>query len=198
MIAVLEDTVERLALISLVPTAPDVDLVGRIPDTIGSPLISTIQQQWQLEESYRVLYNRPSGGTASAEEIAEQVNQSSRTLCRQLKLNSQATTVLKEHSGDPLSPHLLNCQRCQAARAKWTLRIFQSPCTRYLSDLTAVIFRRLSTTVLIDGVWSEATSITLSSCSGRRRDRKQTYAAIAAFEYARRDDLTNISQARVD
>mmetsp|Transcript_31818 Transcript_31818/g.103384 ORF Transcript_31818/g.103384 Transcript_31818/m.103384 type:complete len:273 (-) Transcript_31818:751-1569(-) len=128
VIAVLEDTIERLALISLIPTTPDVELLERVPDVSDAPLKAAIQQQWQIEESHRVLHDHHATGNATSEELADQFSQSTRTLCRQMRKNYPAIAALKEHSGTARSAHLLNCQQ-------------------YLSDLTAVIFRRLSTTV---------------------------------------------------
>tara|TARA_B100000482_G_C12600011_1_gene294812 strand:- start:1549 stop:1899 length:351 start_codon:yes stop_codon:yes gene_type:complete len=114
VIAVLEDTIERLALISLIPTTPDVELLERVPDVSDAPLKAAIQQQWQIEESHRVLHDHHGTGNATSEELADQFSQSTRTLCRQMRKNYPAIAALKEHSGTARSAHLLNCQQLKS------------------------------------------------------------------------------------
>ena len=51
MIAALEDTLERLSLLSCIPAAPDPSFLSQIVD-IG--LTDTVKQLWQIEESLRL------------------------------------------------------------------------------------------------------------------------------------------------
>ena len=112
MIAVLEDTVSRLALISLVPTAPDTNLVARIPDS-SDPLKVAIQQQWQIEESHRVIYGTVAVGKVNFEEVMDQLGHTTRTLCRQLRKHN--LNIFKESTATAKSSHLNNCQQSCSA-----------------------------------------------------------------------------------
>ena len=112
MIAVLEDAVSRLALISLVPTVPDMNFLARLPDS-SDPLKVAIQQQWQIEESNRLLYGTAALNKASFEGVTDQLGQSTRTLCRQLRKHklTRQMVMLNETTANVRSPHLTNCQQ---------------------------------------------------------------------------------------
>jgi len=71
------------------------------------------QQQWQVEESHQVLAGHHSAtlGKSSFEDISEQLSQTTRTLCRHLKRNEKACSVLKNRTSTTRSPHLVNCQQ---------------------------------------------------------------------------------------
>ena len=112
MIAVLEDAVSRLALISLVPTVPDMNFLARLPDS-SDPLKVAIQQQWQIEESNRLLYGTAALNKASFEGVTDQLGQSTRTLCRQLRKHN--LNIFKESTATAKSSHLNNCQQSCSA-----------------------------------------------------------------------------------
>jgi hypothetical protein len=113
VIAVLEDAVERLDFISLIPTTPDPELLDRITGIGDVPLKNATQQQWQVEESQLVMAvgHSPNSAKTSREDISEQLNHVTRALCRHLKRNKDARSIFKRNASAARSPHLVNCQQ---------------------------------------------------------------------------------------
>ncbi|KAJ8600908.1 hypothetical protein CTAYLR_005048 [Chrysophaeum taylorii] len=128
VIAVLEDTVNRLSDLTLVPTKADPELLEEIATLGDSSLTSAMKEQWELEERYEMAKKSAALDMGqSPEEVKEQLMKSTRALCRQLSKNEAAMEILKRRGTKP-SEQLANFQAC-------------------LSELTAITFRKLSTTV---------------------------------------------------
>lgn len=135
VISVLEDTLDRLTFLSYVPSQPAPELVDAIVDTGATQLRTALQSQWQLEEGHQVIIGRSkehsylgkSSENASTE-VVDQLHQATRTLCRCLRKNPVAVEVLYSQHTQQRSSHFLSF-------------------LQNLSDLTAVMFRKLSTTV---------------------------------------------------
>lgn len=146
VITVLEDTLDRLTFLSYVPGSPDMELLDSLVHAGAGPLRGSLQSQWQLEEGHQVMLGRSKDGhghghafhghgltkssseNASHGEVVDQLHQATRTLCRNLRKNPVAVEVLYSNHTQQRSSHFLSC-------------------LSNLSDLTAVMFRKLSTTV---------------------------------------------------
>lgn len=126
VISVLEDAVERLSLISLIPITPNHVLFTHIDDTL---LTGATRQLWQIEERRKILANSHSNTgpfESGINDLSAQLVGTIHKICLNLMRNVKASCLLKSCVSP--TPTLTGCQR-------------------YLSDLTAVTFRQLSTTV---------------------------------------------------
>lgn len=126
VISVLEDAVERLSLISLIPITPNHVLFTHIDDPL---LTGATQQLWQIEERRKILANSHSNTgpfESDINDLSAQLVGTIHKICLNLMRNVKASCLLKSCVSP--TPTLTGCQR-------------------YLSDLTAVTFRQLSTTV---------------------------------------------------
>ena len=106
------------------------------PETVerefGDDLKSALRQQWQVEEGHGVLSSTSQlaegAARADLDEVRRQLGKSTRNLARTLRKHEQAVAFFKRRPTKSRSNEFVSCQQ-------------------FLSDLTAVMFRKLSTTV---------------------------------------------------
>lgn len=133
----LEDALDRLSLLSYVPAGnPSQELLHAfVAEGVGN-IKTTLESEWQLEEGHQVMvrsresgpFGKGIGAVASSNEMLDQLHHIVRTLCRQLKKSPAAVQIL--YAGGP------------DGRSAPFLAFLE-----FLSDLTHVMFRKLSTTV---------------------------------------------------
>jgi hypothetical protein len=152
VIAALEDTLERLSLLSCIPAAPDPSFLSQIDD-LG--LTDTVKQLWQIEESLRLTvsdhYSEAIDDDPGSDNILGRLNTTTHKLCRYLK-------VRENSRWSPTPPSKENC----------SLLSFQ----QYLANFTEIASRQLSTTVEENAadkqMWQELTQKELILTQGAK------------------------------
>ncbi|CAM9316669.1 unnamed protein product [Choristocarpus tenellus] len=146
VIAVMEDTLDKLNLMSYVPCTSRLDLLDKLAEAGANPIKSCLQAQWLMEQSAMKMgamgpESRTRGSptiergseTGNRDIISgdslEQIYQSTRVLCRSLRKSTVAVEILLGFAS-------------QEPRPQSALQFNQ-----YLSDLTGIMYHRLSTTV---------------------------------------------------
>ncbi|CAM9655835.1 unnamed protein product [Chrysoparadoxa australica] len=142
VVAVIDDTLEKLNQLSYVPEDASLELLESLAEASANPVKSCLQTQWHLEMNainMGVIQGKGGGaggkstldelGAARNSDTLDQIYQSTRLLCRSLKKHQNGLEVLYGYT--PVQP-----------RAQGLLQFKQ-----YLSDLTTIMYRRLSTTV---------------------------------------------------
>lgn len=135
MINCLEDALDRLFLLTYIPGTPDDELVERFSGAGAVQLKGLLQNLFQLEEGHAVLmrsrhsnpFQAKPSRSASSDEMLEQLHHVIRNVCRQLKRTQGSDQILRS-GPDERSEYFVNFHG-------------------FLSDLTLVMFRKLSTTV---------------------------------------------------
>ena len=114
MIAALEDTLERLSLLSCIPAAPDPSFLSQIDD-LG--LTDTVKQLWQIEESLRLTvsdhYSEAIDDDPGSDNILGRLNTTTHKLCRYLK-------VRENSRWSPTPPSKENCSLLSFQQSKCT------------------------------------------------------------------------------
>ena len=127
-----------MALISLVPTTPDAQFMKQIQEP---RLRDAIQQQWQIEESLKINFShRETTNQDGFDKAALQMGRSTRIVCRQLRKYGPPIPPVGENGN---SNYINDCRQLSPSHSY----LFCNNASRHFSDLTAVVFRRLSTTV---------------------------------------------------
>lgn len=136
VMSVLEETVDRVSFMALVPTKADAELLDELAKLGDAQLTAMLEQQWELEENYEriCLGQRPGavtlGESSAEEETKQELCASTRALCRLLGKNDAAIDVLRRQAASTTLPTP-------------TMAEFE----RNLRELKAITFRKLSTTV---------------------------------------------------
>ncbi|KAG5193085.1 hypothetical protein JKP88DRAFT_346432 [Tribonema minus] len=144
VMAVMDDALNKLTLLSYVPIKPRQELLDALAQAGANPAKACLQTQWRLEQSaakagalsagdVRGTGMRPSAGPGDNGdnpegdgEQLEQVYASTRALCRSLKQNAAAAEIIYALQRERDPPMLYLKQR--------------------LGDLTTIMHRRISTT----------------------------------------------------
>jgi len=141
--AVLGETLERLRCLSFVPTNTEPELASHLENSEFRDIVMTLQSQWQLEESLKMLTEvhqpismiTPPSGNSKGHNVTDQtldvqlqMISNTRQLCRQLRDESDSLSIFHSHtSGD---------------QAEQFLAFVHS-----LTEMTESTYRKLSCTV---------------------------------------------------
>ncbi|CAM9844625.1 unnamed protein product, partial [Phaeothamnion confervicola] len=144
VMAVMEDALDKLEHISFVPAAPSSDVLDALADEQGTrPVWTCVQAQWHAEQSaaqagalgpsrwHAMPHSGIDGGADPGRrgDHLDEVGQATRALCRSLRRHPRGAEVLRGLSlKRPRSPRVLALNG-------------------YVEELSAMAFRRLSTTV---------------------------------------------------
>jgi len=112
VVAVLEDAVEHMALISLVPTMSNTTYLEQIRE---ARLRDAVRRQWQVEESLRVHFGSEGSTTTTYAEVTDQMHASTRELCQWLKADNLPQ---KPFVQEGMSKNIIEYQQSNMQRKK--------------------------------------------------------------------------------
>jgi len=130
VLSALQEGTDNLRLLSYIPKGADEEILGQISGAGYTELTASLQRQWSIEDSLvgQGATLRKLRGGESTDDIEEQIKQSTRQLCRELRQNVTAVEVLQKGFDEERSASILQ---------------FISS----LNDLKEILFNRFNTTV---------------------------------------------------
>lgn len=147
VIAVLEDAADRLTMLVYLPTGDDHALVEKLAENSAGAASAALQTCWQLEEGHSAMLNRVGTTTAGggAKAAAALHEQSSAAAELQLQMHAATRAVCRAMRKNPVAADLVYSESAASGRDKEAASF--AALVSHLQDLTAVMYRKLATTV---------------------------------------------------
>ena len=98
VLSALQEGIDNLKLLSYIPKGADEEILGQISGAGYTELTASLQRQWSIEDSLvgQGATLRKLRGGGSTDDIEEQIKQSTRQLCRELRQNVTAVEVCRK------------------------------------------------------------------------------------------------------